>query len=56
MEHWNWAQWTYTVLFATGIIISMKNHGKERRPWDFRRNVVASLLVFTLLYFGGFWK
>jgi len=46
----------YMTLSLTSLLVAINNHGKERKPENAWGTVVAMLIVWPLLYWGGFFK
>ena len=54
-----WPQITMIVLFAVGLLIAARDHGKPKiGSWakdNFWVSLADKVLLVGLLYFGGFW-
>lgn len=51
----NWPQWVVlgTLLFSLGVTAAL--HGRERSPYDFGSALFSAVLIWWLLWMGGFW-
>lgn len=49
----HWPQIAYIVLHALGLGITAAKNGQQS-TYEFGTSIVSSLIVFALLYFGGF--
>lgn len=43
-------------IWALGLLSSAHDHGKPRNPTSFWVTLIAVVIEFTLLYWGGFFK
>ena len=49
------AQIILIVLTAISLGITVANHGKPRPPYSIGLSLVDIAIVYSLLYWGGFW-
>ena len=53
----NWPQITLIILYTLSLGISIERHGKNKTGrYNFWIDLIASIIVFTILYIGGFFK
>ncbi len=46
----------YLCLSGIGLLLSANQHGKERKPENFWSALIAGIIVWGLLYWGGFFS
>lgn len=57
VDNWNWAVWTYLAITFIGLLFCANMHGKKKMGYhNFWSDIFATLVIFSLLTFGGFFK
>lgn len=51
-----WPQYAYIALTVFGLGVVAAKHGERREPYSFWLSSVATVITFTLLHIGGFFK
>ncbi len=51
---WPQAIYLFLTVLALGFVVA--NHGRQRDPYNAPASIVATALVLSLLYWGGFFS